>query len=186
MKKYSIVLMMIAHSVFVKGQDTSRVLYRTEALADINLKFELPSVFWTKAKIIKTKNDSKIYTYTRALTSQKKKRSAASISIFVERVKPSTSIRDYSLKSLRFFEQQKEFKLKKAFTDSDGRFSIPYTIGYDAEYADEQGAKHHLYILHTIEFNHAAQLLIDFPFDDQDEYEDEQLAILKSLRYERD
>ena len=185
MKKLIIVLLMLTHSFLLKGQDSSSVLYRTEFLEDINLKFELPSEFWTKAKLVKTKNGSKIYTYTRELSGQKKKNSQASFSVFVEHVKPSTSIKDYSLKSLRFFEQQKEFKLKKAFTDSDGRFSIPYTVGYDAEYADEHGTMHHLYILHTIEFNHAAQLLIDFPFSSQELYEDEQAQILKSLRYER-
>jgi hypothetical protein len=184
MKKISsIVLMMLACGQFVNAQDS--IVYRTESLEEINLRFELPTSAWSKANIAKTKNDASIYTYTRTVFRGKKKDKQATFSIFVEKVKPSTSIREYSLKGLRFFEQQKDFKLNKAFTDSDGRFSIPYTIGYDAEYSDQNGVKHHLYILHTIEFNHAAQMLLDFPVEYQEEYEDEQLAIMKSLRYER-
>ncbi len=183
MKKIIASAILLLLVVIAQAQDS--ITYRTESLEDINLRFELRLVLWSKAAVKKTKSETKIYTYTRKLTQGTKKPSSATFSILVEKVKPSTSIKDYSLKNMSFFKQQKDFKLKKAFTDSDGRFSLPYTIGYEAEYVDEKGVKHHLYILHTIEFNHAAQLLLDFPFELQEFYEEEQTNIIKSLRYER-
>jgi len=181
--RFIVIVLLSCYSALLPAQDST--VYRTESLADINLRFELPQQTWSKANVTKAKNDDKIYTYTRKLFEGAKKKGEATFSIFVEKVKPSTSIKDYSLKNLAFFKQQKNFQIKKAFTDSDGRFTLPYTIGYDASYEDAKGVKHHLYILHTIEFNHAAQLLIDFPFDQQDLYEEEQTQVIKSLRYER-
>ena len=162
-----------------KAQDSTR----TELLKDIYIKFELPRT-WSEAQIRQTKSESTIYTYTRKL-GEKKKAAQATLSILVEHIKPSTSIRDYSMKGLQFFQKQNGFKLKKTFVDTDGRFTLPYTIGYEAEYLDAQGQKHHLYILHTIEFNHGAQVLIDFPEDQYFLHEDEQNQIMRSLRYER-
>lgn len=164
----------------VKAQDS----LRTEKLEDIYIKFELPKAAWTEAQVKQTKSESTIYTYTRKL-GEKKKAAQATLSILVEHIKPSTSIRDYSIKGLQFFQKQNGFKLKKTFVDTDGRFTLPYTIGYEAEYLDAQGQKHHLYILHTIEFNHGAQILMDFPYEQYSLYEDEQNQIMRSLRYER-
>lgn len=157
---------------------------RTEKLEDIHIKFELKQPEWSKAQIQQTKSESTIYTYTRKL-GEKKKAAQATLSFLVEHIKPSTSISEYSTKGLQFFQKQNGFKLKKTFIDTDGRFTLPYTIGYEAEYLDAQGQKHHLYILHTIEFNHGAQLLMDFPYDQYSLYEDEQHQIMRSLRYER-
>ncbi|MBC7485908.1 MAG: hypothetical protein H7282_04070 [Cytophagaceae bacterium] len=156
---------------------------RTEKLADIHIQFELP-LAWSSASIKQTKSESTIYTYTRKL-GEKKKASHATLSVLVEHIKPSTSIREYSTKGLQFFQKQNGFKIKKTFIDTDGRFTLPYTIGYDAEYMDAQGQKHHLYIIHTIEFNHGAQVLIDFPYDQYFLYEEEQNQLMRSLRYER-
>ena len=163
----------------VDAQDSTR----TEILQDIHIKFELPQA-WSKPQIKQTKSESTIYTYTRKL-GEKKKATQATLSVLVEHIKPSTSIRDYSTKGLQFFQKQNGFKLKKTFVDTDGRFTLPYTIGYEAEYLDAQGQKHHLYILHTIEFNHGAQILIDFPYDQYSLYEEEQNQIMRSLRYEQ-
>jgi hypothetical protein len=157
---------------------------RTESLADINLRFELPQPEWSNAQVKKTKSESTIYTYTRKLK-EDKKTGQATLSVFVEHIKPSTTIREYSNKGLLFFQKQKGFKINKTFVDADGRFSLPYTIGYDAEYVDANQKKHHVYILHTIEFNHGAQLLLDFPEEYYLLYEEEQTKIIQSLRYER-
>ncbi|HSZ72837.1 MAG TPA: hypothetical protein VK750_09170 [Cytophagaceae bacterium] len=158
--------------------------YRTESLSDINLRFELLADKWSPAQLKKTKSESTIYTYTRKLT-EDKKTGQATLSVLVEHIKPSTSIKEYATKGLLFFQKQNGFTIKKTFVDSDGRFSIPYTIGYDAEYKDAKGAKHHLYILYTIEFNHGAQWLMDFPLEQYPLYEEEQSQIIRSLRYER-
>lgn len=163
----------------VKAQDSLHI----EKLEDINIQFELP-VTWSSALIKRTKSESTIYTYTRKL-GEKKKASQATLSVLVEHIKPSTSIREYSTKGLQFFKKQNGFKIKKTFVDTDGRFTLPYTIGYDAEYIDAQGQKHHLCIIHTIEFNHGAQLLMDFPYEQSVLYEEEQNAILRSLKYAR-
>lgn len=180
MKKIAGLIIGLFLSISVlQAQDTTR----TEALEDIHLKFELP-VSWSKAQIKQTKSESAIYTYTRKL-GEKKKASQATLSILVEHIKPSTTIREYSTKGLQFFQKQNGFKLKKTFIDTDGRFTLPYTVGYEAEYLDAQGQKHHLYILHTIEFNHGAQILIDFPYDQYTAYEEEQTQIIRSFRYER-
>lgn len=175
-----ILIFALCHLAFVlNAQDSTR----TETLKDIYIKFELPQV-WSEAQMKQTKSESTIYTYTRKL-GEKKKAAQATLSILVEHIKPSTSIRDYSTKGLQFFQKQNGFKLKKTFVDTDGRFTLPYTIGYEAEYLDAQGQKHHLYILHTIEFNHAAQVLIDFPYEHYFLYEEEQNRFMQSLRYER-
>ncbi|MDB5274355.1 MAG: hypothetical protein JWO58_2722 [Chitinophagaceae bacterium] len=157
---------------------------RTESLADINLRFELPQPEWSEAQIRKTKTESTIYTYTRKL-GENKKAAQATLSVLVEHIKPTTSIKEYSTKGLLFFQKQNGFKLKKTFVDTDGKFTLPYTIGYEAEYIDVNNQKHHLYILHTIEFNHGAQVLMDFPYEQYFLYEEEQTKILQSLRYER-
>ena len=172
-------LSIISLSFSLKAQDS----LRTEKLADINIRFELPPA-WSNAQIRPTKSESTIYTYARKL-GENKKASQATLSVLVEHIKPSTSIREYSTKGLQFFQKQNGFKIKKTFVDTDGRFTLPYTIGYDAEYIDAQGQKHHLYIIHTIEFNHGAQVLIDFPYDQYFLYEEEQNQIMRSLRYER-
>jgi hypothetical protein len=170
---------LIGRAFSVCAQDSTRI----ETLEDIHIKFELPQA-WSAAQIKQTKSESTIYTYTRKLGGNKKA-PQATLSILVEHIKPSTSIRDYSIKGLQFFQKQNGFKLKKTFVDTDGRFTLPYTIGYDAEYLDANGQKHHLYILHTIEFNHGAQVLIDFPYDQYFLYEEEQTQIMRSLSYER-
>ena len=170
---------LISRSFSVCAQDSTR----TEIVKDIYIKFELPQE-WSSAQIKQTKSESTIYTYTRKLCGNKKT-PQATLSILVEHIKPSTSIREYSMKGLQFFQKQNGFKLKKTFVDTDGRFTLPYTIGYDAEYLDANGQKHHLYILHTIEFNHGAQVLIDFPYDQHVAYEEEQTQIMRSFRYER-
>ncbi len=180
---YPLVFLMMCLHTYVQAQDS--VVYITQSLTDINLRFELPAEVWSKADVTKTKNESKIYTYTRTLAKDNKKSAKATLSVLVEKIKPSTSIKDYSLKSMAFFQQQNGFKINKAFTSSDGRFNLPYTVGYEAEYLDGNHVKHHLYILHTIEFNHAAQWLMDFPADQQTQYEEEQTRIIQSLRYER-
>lgn len=180
---YILAFLTLCLNVSVQAQDS--VVYVTQSLADINLRFELPADVWSKPDVTKTKSESKIYTYTRKLAQDQKKSAKATLSVLVEKVKPSTSIKDYSLKSMAFFQQQKGFKINKAFTSSDGRFNLPYTVGYEAEYLDGNQVKHHLYILHTIEFNHAAQWLMDFPADQQAQYEEEQTRIIQSLRYER-
>jgi hypothetical protein len=179
MKYFGFILMSMALAFSVKAQDS----LRTENLEDIHIKFELRQE-WSAAQIKQTKSESTIYTYTRKL-GEKKKASQATLSVLVEHIKPSTSLRDYSTKGLQFFQKQNGFKIRKTFVDTDGRFTLPYTIGYDAEYIDAQGQKHHLYILHTIEFNHGAQVLIDFPYDQYFLYEEEQTQIMHSLRYER-
>ncbi len=157
---------------------------RTETLEDIHIKFELPQALWSEAQVKQTKSESTIYTYTRKL-GEKKKTTQATLSLLVEHIKPSTSLRDYSITGLRFFEKQNGFKIKKTFVDTDGRFSMPYTIGYDAEYLDAAGQKHHLFILHTIEFNHGAQIMIDFPMEYFESHEAEQAAIIRSFRYQK-
>jgi hypothetical protein len=157
---------------------------RTEYLKDIHLQFELPLTTWSTAQVKQTKSGSTTYTYTRPV-GEKKKSAQATLSVLVEHIKPSTSIRAYSTRGLQFFQRQNGFQLKKTFIDTDGRFTLPYTIGYEAEYLDAKGEKHHLYILHTIEFNHGAQVLIDFPYAQYILYEEEQTQIMRSLRYER-
>lgn len=179
MKLISFLCLSIGLAFSVKAQDS----LRTENLADIHIQFELPEE-WSKAQLKQTKSESTIYTYTRKL-GEKKKATQATLSVLVEHIKPSTSIREYSTKGLLFFQKQNGFKIRKTFVDTDGRFTLPYTIGYDAEYIDAQGQKHHLYIIHTIEFNHGAQVLIDFPHEQFLLYEDEQNQIMRSLRYER-
>jgi hypothetical protein len=161
------------------------IVYTTHSLVGINLRFDLPSDTWSKPELTKTKSQSQIYTYTRKLSAGNKKSGKATLSILVEKVKPSTSIKEYSMKNMAFFDRQNGFRITKAFTSSDGRFDLPYTIGYEAEYLDANGVKHHLYIIHTIEFNHAAQWLMDFPDAVHELYEEEQTRIIKSLRYER-
>ncbi|MDB5255317.1 MAG: hypothetical protein JWM14_12 [Chitinophagaceae bacterium] len=180
MKCIHFIFMCIGIVFSVKAQDS----LRTENLEDIHIKFELRQPEWSSAQIKQTKSESTIYTYTRKL-GEKKKVPQATLSVLVEHIKPSTSIREYSTKGLQFFQKQNGFKLKKTFVDTDGNFSLPYTIGYDAEYIDVVGQKHHLYILHTIEFNHGAQVMIDFPMEYFEQYEAEQTAILKSFRYQR-
>ena len=180
MKRVIGIICFVCQLSVVYAQDSTR----TEILKDIYLKFELPQTAWSAAQIKQTKSESTIYTYTRKL-GEKKKAPQATLSILVEHIKPSTSIREYSTKGLQFFQKQNGFKLKKTFVDTDGRFSLPYTVGYEAEYIDAQGQKHHLYILHTIEFNHGAQVLIDFPNDQYAAYEEEQTQIMRSFRYER-
>ncbi len=179
MRKISFFCLCIAVGFSVRAQDS----LRTEKLADIHIQFELP-LAWSHAQIKRTKSESIIYTYTRKL-GEKKKEPQATLSVFVEHIKPSTFIREYSTKGLQFFQKQNGFKIKKTFVDTDGRFSLPYTIGYDAEYIDAQGQKHHLYIIHTIEFNHGAQVLIDFPYKQYSLYEEEQNQIMRSLRFEQ-
>jgi hypothetical protein len=178
-----LVLSVLSHTIAQAQRDS--ITYTTQSLADINLRFELPSGTWSKPELTKTKSQSQIYTYTRKLSIANKKSGKATLSILVEKVKPSTSIKEYSMKNMAFFERQNGFKITKAFTSSDGRFDLPYTVGYEAEYIDANGLKHHLYILHTIEFNHAAQWLMDFPYAVHEIYEEEQTRIIKSLRYER-
>lgn len=180
MKRIVFIGCLLCLFTMVSAQDSTR----TETLADIYLKFELPQHSWSAAQVKQTKSEATIYTYTRKL-GEKKKSSQATLSILVEHIKPSTSIREYSTKGLQFFQKQNGFKLKKTFVDTDGRFTLPYTIGYEAEYSDAQGQKHHLYILHTIEFNHGAQVLIDFPYDQYFLLEEEQTQIMRSFRYER-
>jgi len=181
MKYIGFICIAIFSTVFsVKAQDS----LRTENLEDIHIKFELRQPEWSKAQIKPTKSESTIYTYTRKL-GDKKKASQATLSILVEHIKPSTTISEYSLKGLQFFQKQNGFKIRKTFIDTDGKFTLPYTICYDAEYNDAQGQKHHLYILHTIEFNHGAQFMIDFPMEFFESYEEEQTDILRSLRYQR-
>lgn len=175
-----IILLLFSCASVVHAQETK---FRTESLGDINLKFELPIADWSEAQLKRTKSESTIYTYIRKL--KEKKGAQATLSILVEHIKPTTSITEYSNKGLSFFQKQNGFKIKKTFIESDGRFSLPYTIGYEAEYTDVKGGKHHLYILYTIEFNHGAQLLIDFPYEYYSAYEEEQNSILHSLRYER-
>lgn len=179
MRKMFYTLLLILLFYGAKAQDS----LRTEVLQDISIRFELP-MNWTQASIQKTKSQSTIYTYTRKLAGQEKS-SKATLSILVEHIKPSTSIRDYSLAGLKFFKQQKGFRINKTLVDSDGRFSLPYTVAYEAEYFDGENQKHHLFILHTIEFNHGAQLMIDFPSKEYGIYEEELNAIVKSLRYQR-
>jgi hypothetical protein len=178
-KLIALCFVLIGQLSYVQAQDS----LRTEALADIHLKFELDKE-WSAPQIKQTKSESTIYTYTRKL-SEKKKAAQATLSVLVEHIKPSTSIKQYSTKGLQFFQRQNGFKLKKTFIDTDGRFTLPYTIGYEAEYIDAQGQKHHLYILHTIEFNHGAQVLIDFPYEQYFLHEEEQTQIMRSFRYER-
>ncbi|MDF2456231.1 MAG: hypothetical protein K0R51_2224 [Cytophagaceae bacterium] len=180
MKTLTFIFCLVVLVSVSKAQDSTR----TEVLEDIHIKFELPRVAWSEAQVKQTKSESTIYTYTRKLA-EKKKAGQATLSILVEHIKPSTSLRDYSTKGMQFFQKQNGFKLKKTFVDTDGRFTLPYTIGYEAEYLDAQGQKHHLYILHTIEFNHGAQILIDFPYEQYFLYEEEQSQIIRSLRYER-
>lgn len=180
MKLKGFIFLYLVGAFSLKAQDS----LRTENLEDIHIKFELKQPEWSSAQIKQTKSESTIYTYTRKL-GEKKKAAQATLSVIVEHIKPSTSIREYSTKGLQFFQKQNGFKLKKTFVDTDGRFTLPYTIGYEAEYLDAQGQKHHLYIIHTIEFNHGAQILMDFPYDQYFLYEEEQNQIMRSLRYER-
>lgn len=178
--KHMLVLMLCCCSPLL-AQESG---YRTETLEDIHIKFELPESVWSEAQVKHTKSESVIYTYTRQL-GKEKKAPQASLSVLVEHIRPSTSISAYSMQGLKFFQQQNGFRILKTLTDRDGKFTLPYTVGYDAQYRDASGALRRLFILHTIEFNHGAQVLIDFPEEVFEAYEEERDALLHSFRLER-
>lgn len=109
----------------------------------------------------------------------------ATFSFIAETLKGPQDIRTYSTQRLAFFQKQKEFELLKNFTSSDGRFSVPYTIGYEARYTDSKGNPHRLWILHGLNQRSKSglQAFSDVPEEVWPVLEEEITAIWRSLQY---
>jgi hypothetical protein len=110
----------------------------------------------------------------------------ATFSFIAETLKGAQDIRTYSTQRLVFFQNQKEFELLKTFTSSDGRFSVPYTIGYEAQYSDSKSNVHRLWILHGLNNRSRSglQAFSDVPEEIWPILEEEITAIWRSLQYQ--
>ena len=76
------------------------------------------------------------------------------------------NIRTYSLARIGMFQKQKDFRVMKIITNTDGLLQVPYSVGFWALYTDENDIVHKVIIIHGIHPNgFGFQFFIDCPKD---------------------
>ncbi|MBC7451325.1 MAG: hypothetical protein H7259_07525, partial [Cytophagales bacterium] len=104
-------------------------------------------------------------------------------SCLVENVR-STDIKNYSTSSLVVFQKQRNFKILKIITHTDGVLTIPYAIGYWAVYTDDKEVSHKVIIIHALNNRgKGLQFLIDCPEEGFAGLEEEITGIIRSLSF---
>ena len=150
----------------------------TIQLGDSPVYVQMDKDTWDDAVEKRLKSGAYVATFEKKM----EKGHVATFSYKVEKVKAYTDIQRFSTAQLMSFNHLEGFKILKSFTSSDGRFSLPYTVGYEAVYWDEHKIKHHLYLLHSIQETYGISIMLDFPDEYHRLYEEEQVAILHSIQ----
>lgn len=145
------------------------------------LGFTIPNDNWMPINPTRTKT-STIWHFKRLNTKDSLGRKAfPEVVVIIERVPLSMDLTTFSLSKQKPYQNLKDYRAEKVFTDSDGMLRLHYAVGHKAYYEDGNGVKHTFYFIHAIKHDKGIQVIIDTPSTLFDTLEEEFTSVIRSL-----
>lgn len=145
------------------------------------LTLTIPNDNWMPINPTRTKT-STIWHFKRLNTKDESgKKAFPEIVVIIEKVPLDMELTKFSISKQKPYQNLKDYKAEKVFTDSDGMLRLHYAVGHKAYYVDANGVNHTFYFIHAIKHDKGIQIIIDTPTSLFDTLEDEFTSVIRSL-----